>query len=129
MSSDPSSITCRDSYMIVKRVAGTLLVFAVAACTSMEQRRMDFVEDRGEKLKPLTTWHPTWCRVEAKLTQPALARYKEMLKNDKLSDDTLVYTWKARKNICEILPLQQSELVKNHRAFLETAMCMLLQVY
>lgn len=106
-----------------------LLFLVLAGCQSIQEKNIGVLRDRAEKLKPLNTWHPTWCRVEAKLTQPALARYQEMLKVEDLGSDSLTYTWKARKSLCEILPLQQTDLAKNHKAFLETAMCTLLQVY
>lgn len=100
-----------------------LLVWLVGCQTS----NLEFVSQRATQLKPLNSWHPTWCQVEARLTQPALARYREML--GEVDADTLTYTWKARKTSCEMLPLQKSKLVESHKAFMDTAMCLLLQVH
>jgi hypothetical protein len=41
----------------------------------------------------------------------------------------LTYTWKARKYNCELTPLDSTPLSKNHQAFLETAMCVLLETH
>lgn len=89
------------------------------------------LRDRVEKLKPLSTWKPAWCRVDARLTQPAIARYKEMFPDeiDKLTAESLAYTWKARETACEITPLDSSPLTRNYASFLDTAMCVLMQVH
>ena len=108
---------------------GIVLAIALGGCQSTQEINLALVRDRAEKLKPYGNWLPTWCRVEARLTQPAMSRYRELLKTDKLGSDVLTYTWKARKNVCEVLPLEPSELAKNHKAFLDTAMCMILQVH
>jgi hypothetical protein len=101
------------------------------SCQTAQERSMALVADRAGKLRGLSRWTPTWCRVEARLTQPALARYREMFPDDKdqLDKDTFAYTWKSRKTSCEIMPLETSALIKNHQAFLETAFCMLLQTH
>jgi hypothetical protein len=113
------------------RVLSVVAVLVLAGCQSLKEKNIELIQDRADKLKPLMTFKPTWCRLETKLTEPAKARYREMFPEDvdKLGDATLNYTWKARKYNCEITPLDSSELTKNHQGFLETAICTLLQVY
>jgi len=108
-----------------------LILGLLIGCQSAKEKNMDVIRDRSDKLKPLADFKPTWCRLETHLTQPALARYREMYPEDveKLNDGVLNYTWKARKYSCEITALEQTPLTKNHQAFLESAICMLLQVH
>lgn len=108
-----------------------LLLFCAVACQSTQEKNQALVRDRFEKLKPLSTWKPTWCRVDAKLTQPALARYREMFaaEPEKLQSETWSYTWKARETSCEVTSLEDAPLSRNHRGILETVFCTLLQTH
>ncbi|MGZ3723268.1 MAG: hypothetical protein ACXVA9_10075 [Bdellovibrionales bacterium] len=113
-----------------KKVIFISVVFLVA-CQTVKEKNIETIRDRTAKLQALAKWKPTWCTLETHLTQPALARYKEMFPEeaDKLSDGSLNYTWKARSYTCEITPLESSPLTKNHVGFLETALCVLLQTH
>lgn len=106
-----------------------MLATALIGCQTVQEKNLALIRESADKLKAYASWQPTWCRVEARLTQPAMARYREMLKVDNPGSDVVTYTWKARKNVCEVTPLEPSELAKNHKAFLETALCMLWQVH
>jgi hypothetical protein len=113
------------------RIVCLFLLLIAGGCQTVQEKNLALIKDRSEKLKPLSTWRPTWCRLETRLTQPAIARYREMFpdETEKLTQESWAYTWKARKTSCEVSPLQRSEMSKSHQAFLETAMCMLLQVH
>lgn len=120
------------------RASGRWLLFLSAAfflgfcvgCQSVQEKNMALISDRAQKLKPLSYWRPTWCRIEAHLTEPAMARYREMFPAEENNvRETMVYTWKARKTTCEITSFDSSPLINNHKAFLETAFCMLLQTH
>jgi hypothetical protein len=111
------------------RAAWLISLLFLFGCQSLQEKNIDLIKDRAEKLKPLSTWRPTWCRLEAHLTQPAMARYRQMFPEEDFDEDVLAYTWKARKATCEISALQPSTLTKSHQGFLETAMCILLQVH
>ena len=108
-----------------------LVLFCVAACQSTQEKNQTLVRDSFEKLKPLSTWKPTWCRVDTKLTQPALARYREMFvaETEKLQTEAWSYTWKARETSCEVTSLEDAPLSRNHRGILETVFCTLLQTH
>ncbi len=107
-----------------------LLIF-MTGCQTTAQKNLNLFTDRSEKLRPLSKWQPTWCEVETHLTQPAAARYREMFPDEagRLNGEPRIYTWKATQNSCEIIALVDSPLTKNHRAFLETALCVLLQAH
>ena len=108
-----------------------VLLCALAGCESLQEKNLDLIKDRSNKLKPLQTWSPTWCRVETHLTQPALARYHEMFPEeiDKIGEESWAYTWKAQKTGCEVTSLEPSPMTKNHQLFLEGALCTLVQVH
>lgn len=116
--------------MRISLALATLLITSVT-CQTPQQRSVRLVEDRFAKLKSLSSYRSTWCNVEARFTQPALARYQQMFPKDveKLSDSSLRYTWTARESSCEVVPAESTPLSQNHKAFMETALCMLLQVY
>jgi hypothetical protein len=82
-------------------------------------------------LKPTARWTPTWCRVDSKLTKPAIARYRNIFPDDvqRLESGVLPYTWKATATTCEITPLDRSPLAVNDQAFLEVALCELVQTH
>jgi hypothetical protein len=89
---------------------------------------LQVVQDRAVSLQPLMKWKSTWCRVEARLTQPAIARYQTMFPDQQVGE-ILSYTWKAQKFNCEVTPLEATPVSKNHQGFVETAMCTLLQTH
>src|ERR1035437_6108121 len=95
------------------------LILTLLGCQTVQQKNMALVQDRAEKLKPLSTWHSQWCRLETHLTEPAIARYREMFPDEaeRLNENNLPYTWKARKYTCEINSLQPTPLTKNHQGF------------
>jgi hypothetical protein len=113
-----------------KRTLFTVFLI-LTACQTTQEKNKALVRDRVEKLKTLSGWRATWCRVDAHLTQPALARYREMFpeESEKIDSDTWSYTWKARAGACEVTALETSPLAQNHRAFLEDAFCTLLQTH
>lgn len=104
----------------------SLFVFLVG-CQTAQQKRESLVADRRDKLKPLSTFRPVRCSVEARLTQPALARYREMYPGEDAS--MLEYTWHARESTCDVQPRADSKTSANYQGFLETAMCVLMQVH
>lgn len=105
----------------------SLFVFLVG-CQTAQQKRESLVADRRDKLKPLSTFHPVRCSVEARLTQPALARYREMFSGEDAS--TLEFNWHARESSCDISARDgSSKIATNYQGFLETAMCVLMQVH
>lgn len=107
--------------------AGAVLL--TVGCTSIAKRNLQFVEERAEKLRHLSSYEPTWCRVEVKLTEPAAARYAQMFPEESLNVGGLTYTWKASESRCEVTPLQKSKISENHKGFMEQAMCLLLHTH
>lgn len=108
------------------------LIFALlvlVGCQTAEQKRMSFVQERVERLKPLSTWPRTWCHIDATLTQPARARYEQMFPNEKDIPESFGYTWKASEARCEVTPLQSGPVADNHKGFVEEALCTLLHVH
>lgn len=107
------------------------LLVALVGCQSVQEKNQAVVRSDFERLKPLSTWQPTWCKVDTHLTPAALARYGEMFPDEKdvLAQDTWSYTWKARETSCEITALDSSPVIANHHGFLETAFCLLLQTH
>lgn len=107
-----------------------LLLFCLllSGCQTVQEKNWNLVQDRAVKLRALSQWTPSECHVEATLTQPALARYREMYPDLDI-DQTLFYTWRANKNTCDVSSTETSALVKNHKAFMDSALCMLLQVH
>jgi hypothetical protein len=104
----------------------------LAGCQTIRDRNMELVQDRAQKLLPLSRFRTTWCEVEAKPTEPALARYRQLFPKEKSmleKNESWVYTWHASENSCEIRALESSEAIKNHIAFVETALCLLLQAH
>lgn len=111
-------------------ISGILLI-SVLGCQTAQQKNLALVKDRATKLRPLSKWRAKWCRLDARLTQPVISRYRSMYPQDgaKLDQDSLAYTWKARESSCEITALEDSPMVANHKAFLDTAICTLLQTH
>lgn len=109
-----------------------LLLFPwLAACQTAQQKNLDLLKDRVEKLRPLSSWRPSWCEVSVELTEPAKARFKEIFPNetDQITRADWAYTWSARENTCEIRALDIGPAAKSQKEFLDTAFCMLLQVH
>jgi hypothetical protein len=105
-----------------------LIIFlALAACQTAQQRSEKLVAKRMAQLKPLSSWRPLWCQVDTELTEPAKARYEEMFPSESASD--LSYVWRSRESSCEITPMKPSAIAKSQQAFLETALCLLMQVH
>jgi len=74
---------------------------------------------------------PTWCRVDARLTAPATARYRQIFPADveALSATGLPFTWKFSAASCEVMPLHRTPLEVNYQGFLDTALCLLVQTH
>lgn len=100
---------------------------ALAACQTAQQRSEKLVMKRAAQLKHLSSWRPMWCQVDTELTEPAKARYEEMFPSESASD--LSYVWRSRESSCEITPMKPSAIAKSQQAFLETALCLLMQVH
>lgn len=113
------------------RILVFLAVLTVVGCRSAQQRREDLLRDRVQKLAPLTKYNPTWCQADASLTQPALARYRQLFPEEakKLDGRPLTYTWKARESACEVTPLDKSPATLAYKAFLDSALCVLMQTH
>ncbi|NJL25978.1 MAG: hypothetical protein HC902_12975 [Calothrix sp. SM1_5_4] len=105
------------------------LIFFCFAAGCQSTSHVNLVRERAEKLKPLSTFRPAWCRVEARLTQPAAARYKEIFPDESDRLEALTFTWKARETFCEVTPLDRTPVSANYGAFVESAMCLLMQVH
>lgn len=105
-----------------------LFLLAIMACQTAQQKSLHLVANRTEQLKPLSTWKSTWCQLEVELTQPTQARYQEMFPQENVTN-TMRYTWRALESSCEILPNGTGQALKNQQAFLETSLCLLLQVH
>jgi hypothetical protein len=108
-----------------------ILCLCLAGCQSVQEKNLELIRQRADQLHALNNWAPTWCRVETHLTKPTVARYSELYPDEKtkLAEETWAYTWKARKNSCEVTTLEPSPMTKNHQVFLDTAFCTLLQTH
>ena len=100
-------------------------------CQSARTRSLKLIADRTDKLKPGATWPATWCRVDAKLTGPATARYRQIFPDDieKLDGAGLPFTWKSSIASCEVMALNRSPLAVNYQGFLDVALCLLMQTH
>jgi hypothetical protein len=104
-----------------------VLCFCLSGCQTAQQKSEALVADRASQLKHLSTYKPTWCQVETELTEPARARYENMFPTESASD--LSFVWRARESTCELSPLKPSAIAKSQQAFLETSLCLLMQVH
>ena len=109
------------------------MVFGVSAliicgCQTSYKKNVAIVEDRVDKLKPLSDWSAVKCEVKVSLTEPARARFKEMFPKDKIKEPW-IYTWKAREVACEVHPHKSTKKTEAQKTFLETAFCVLLQTH
>ena len=103
------------------------LIFLLSACQTAQQKSEALVAERVAQLQHLSSYRPTWCQVDTELTEPARARFEEMFPTESALD--LNYVWRSRESTCEIYPLKPSAIAKNQQAFLETSLCLLLQVH
>ncbi len=105
-----------------------LFVFVfLTGCQTAQQKSERLVNERAAQLQHLSSWPSTWCQIETELTEPAKARYEQMFPFETAPE--LTYAWRSRESTCEITPLVPGETAKSHQAFLETAMCLLMQVH
>jgi len=102
-------------------------LLGLAACQTAQQKSEMLVADRAGRLKHLSSWKSTWCQVDTELTEPARARFEQMFPAE--SPGELSYAWRARESSCEVSPLVASPVAKSQQAFLETALCLLMQVH
>lgn len=108
----------------------SLLVFAfllTAGCQTAQQKSEALVIDRAAKLKHLSNWKSTWCQVDTELTEPAKARFTQMFPFEPAGD--MSFAWRAREASCEVTALSPSSAAKGQAAFLDTALCLLMQVH
>ncbi len=110
------------------KVFVALGALAAVACASSQKRHAELVQDRALKLKPLSSWSPTLCKLNVSFSQPAAARYRELYPKEKVPE-SLGYTWKAREVACELHGEKRSPLRESHESFMETALCTLLQTH
>jgi len=112
------------------RVLGlaAIAILFMCGCQTPAQKNMSLLEDRVTKLRPLSKWTPRWCRVEARLTEPARARYEALFSSESVPE-VLSYTWKAYESRCEVTRLDSSQVSQNYKSFLETGLCLLLQTH
>lgn len=118
----------------------SLVAFLLLACGCQlaHRRAVTLVNDRREKLKSLSRWSPTTCRVRVQLTQPALEHYKRLYPKEKktIGNGVWPFVWTARESSCEVkAEAADKKADKNRQAILiqkgllETALCTLLQVH
>ncbi len=103
------------------------LALLLNGCQTAQQRSEALVAKRVAELSHLTSYKPTWCHVDTELTEPAKARFESMFPSESASD--LSFVWRSRETSCEISPLKPSAIAKTQQAFLETALCLLMQVH
>ncbi|MBX3022858.1 MAG: hypothetical protein KF799_14380 [Bdellovibrionales bacterium] len=126
----PRAIPSRMEYGAAMLFAATLFTVVFVGCQTAHQRRVSVLADRVQKLKPLSSYKATWCRVEAQLTEPARARYQQMFPEESArANQDVAFTWKARESTCEVTALDRSALTSNYKGFLDTALCVLLQTH
>lgn len=107
-----------------------ITALSVYGCQTVQIRNHNLVRDRAEKLRPLSKWRTAWCEVETELTHPAVARYQQMFPKEKArTQESLKFTWRASESACEIKGGEESPLMKNQKGFVESAMCLLMQVH
>ncbi len=102
-------------------------VVLLSACQTAQQKSEALVAQRVAQLKHLSTYKPTWCQVDTELTEPARARFEEMFPSESASD--LTYVWRSRESACEISPMKTSAIAHGQQVFLETSLCLLMQVH
>lgn len=102
-------------------------VVALSACQTAQQKSEALVAQRIAQLKHLSTYKATWCQVDVELTEPARARFEEMFPSESASD--LTYIWRSRESTCELSPMKTSNIAQGQQAFLETSLCLLMQVH
>lgn len=115
----------------VKKIFAAVIGLLLISCQTAQEKRIDLVRDRVQKLAPLSNWPSVRCDLTVTLTQPAVARFQQMYPDSaqELHDGTLNFTWLARENMCEVKSAEETPIYQNQKAFLQTALCLLLQVY
>jgi hypothetical protein len=102
--------------------------FLISGCQSPASRRMDLLKDRVVKLKPLSQFKSMSCQLSSWPTEPALARYRSMFPKETTAVSS-EYTWRAREASCEVTGRNKTGMSESERGFVESAVCLLLQVY
>ncbi len=107
-----------------------LLLLQVLGCQTAQQRDFEFASSRTTQLKPLSSWPATQCRVRVQLTEPALARYREM-HPDLVIEAVNHWRWLANERGCELrsLTLENSPVLESQKALLANVFCVLLQTH
>ncbi len=105
------------------------LATLTVGCQSASKKNIEFLSERVKQLKPLSRWAPLECELEATLTEPARARYQQMLGQEKPQESTR-YLWRGRETVCEILaPQSKSKQTDAQKPLLESSICLLMQVH
>lgn len=118
----------------IKYILPLLSTVTIVGCQTPHQKALALARDRAQKLAPLARYTPTVCDVEAKPTQPALARFSQMYPGEveKLPVNSWSFKWRQSETRCEITAdkaVAQSPVIKAQTGFLEAAFCMLNQVF
>lgn len=105
----------------------TASLLLAAGCQTAQQKSEELVVHRAAQLRHLSHYRPTWCQADTELTEPAKARYEEMFPTESAPD--LSFVWRSRETTCEVTPMKPSAIAKSQQAFLETALCLLMQTH
>lgn len=108
------------------RKLGLMALLFLVGCQTAARRNQALLEDRVQKLSHLSRTSSTVCRMDVELSEPAAARYREMFPKEKSLPS---YRWRFSEVRCEISPETSSPLADAQKALLDTAACLLLQVY
>lgn len=112
----------------------TLLMTITTGCQTAHQKALSIARDRVTKLLPLSHYTSTTCEVEAKPTQPALARFGQMYPGEveKVPLSAWKFNWRQWESRCEIVPPKEfakSPVIQAQKGFMEATFCLLAQIF
>lgn len=106
------------------------LVFFAIACQSVQEKNALILKDRVDKLHS-PYWRPMRCRYQAQLAASQLAKYKVAFADEQLLLDQfdVTYEWLPHSSKCSVHVTPLTPLTANQKAFVDQAMCTLVQVF
>lgn len=109
----------------------TVILVSTVACQSAREKDAILLKDRIEKLSPLSHWTPLDCQVKTELAPQQAQKYMAAFPDEKehIENWDVTYDWTALRSRCEVRPQPLTPASANQRAFMEEALCTLMQVF
>jgi hypothetical protein len=109
-----------------------VLAFAIlAACQSAQEKDALILKERVDGLQRHGYFKPLRCEMKSELSAPQAQKYRTAFPEEQALVDewTVVYEWLPRSGRCEVHANPLTPASANQRAFVEEALCTLMQVF